>query len=61
MGVCQSYEDLTTVVLRSSGREVLKRQVYLVDESGKAVSATIWGKEVNKAEGKNIQTPIVHT
>uniref|UniRef100_UPI00358FDBA4 replication protein A 70 kDa DNA-binding subunit-like n=1 Tax=Myxine glutinosa TaxID=7769 RepID=UPI00358FDBA4 len=54
MGVCQSCEDLTTVVLRSSGREVMKRQVHLVDESGKAVSATMWGKEAEQFSGTGL-------
>lgn len=44
IGICKSYEDATKITVRSNNREVAKRNIYLMDTSGKVVTATLWGK-----------------
>lgn len=48
IGVAKSAGDVQTVTIRSSNREVAKRDVSVIDDSGKVVNLTLWGKE---AEG----------
>ncbi|NWH74359.1 RFA1 protein, partial [Piaya cayana] len=45
IGICKSYEDVTKIVTKSTNREVSKRNVHLMDVSGKVVTATLWGNE----------------
>uniref|UniRef100_G3TEZ6 Replication protein A subunit n=1 Tax=Loxodonta africana TaxID=9785 RepID=G3TEZ6_LOXAF len=51
IGVCKSYEDATKIVVKSNNREVSKRNIYLMDMSGKVVSATLWGEDADKFDG----------
>ena len=37
MGVCKSCEAISTVTVKSSGKEVSKRDVQIVDQSGSEV------------------------
>lgn len=46
IGVAKSAGDVQTVTIRSSNREVAKREVSMIDDSGKVVNLTLWGKEV---------------
>lgn len=47
IGVCKSYEEATKITVKSNNREVSKRNIYLMDMSGKVVSATLWGEDVS--------------
>lgn len=49
LGICKSYEDATKITIKASNREVYKRNVTLIDMSGKMVSITFWGGEVSPA------------
>uniref|UniRef100_A0A8C3M292 Replication protein A subunit n=1 Tax=Chrysolophus pictus TaxID=9089 RepID=A0A8C3M292_CHRPC len=51
IGICKSYEDVTKIVVKASNREVSKRNVHLMDTSGKLVTATLWGNEAEKFDG----------
>lgn len=44
IGICKSYEEATKITVKSNNREVSKRNIYLMDMSGKVVTATLWGK-----------------
>lgn len=47
IGICKSYEDSTKITVKSNNREVAKRNIYLMDMSGKVVTATLWGEDVS--------------
>ena len=47
IGICKSYEDATKITVKANNREVSKRNIYLMDTSGKVVSATLWGEDVS--------------
>lgn len=47
IGICKSYEDATKITVKSSNREVFKRNMNLMDMSGKMVAVTLWGAEVS--------------
>ncbi|XP_031823656.1 replication protein A 70 kDa DNA-binding subunit [Sarcophilus harrisii] len=51
IGVCKSYEDASKVVVKSSNREVSKRNIHLMDTSGKVVTTTLWGEEADRFDG----------
>ncbi|KAM9208122.1 replication protein A 70 kDa DNA-binding subunit isoform 2-T2 [Dugong dugon] len=51
IGICKSYEDATKIIVKSNNREVSKRNIYLMDMSGKVVSATLWGEDADKFDG----------
>ncbi|XP_048221409.1 replication protein A 70 kDa DNA-binding subunit [Perognathus longimembris pacificus] len=51
LGVCKNYEDATKITIKSNNREVAKRNVYLMDMSGKVVTATLWGEDADKFDG----------
>ncbi|XP_011811697.1 PREDICTED: replication protein A 70 kDa DNA-binding subunit [Colobus angolensis palliatus] len=51
IGICKSYEDATKITVRSNNREVAKRNIYLMDTSGKVVTATLWGEDAEKFDG----------
>ncbi|KAM8818268.1 replication protein A 70 kDa DNA-binding subunit isoform 2-T2 [Rhynchonycteris naso] len=51
IGVCKSYEDATKITVKSTNREVSKRNIYLMDMTGKVVSAALWGEDADKFDG----------
>ncbi|XP_042298618.1 replication protein A 70 kDa DNA-binding subunit [Sceloporus undulatus] len=57
IGICKSYGDATKITIRSSNREVFKRDMELMDMSGKTVTVTLWGTEAEKFDGS--QQPVV--
>ncbi|XP_053703021.1 replication protein A 70 kDa DNA-binding subunit-like isoform X2 [Synchiropus splendidus] len=50
IGLCKSADDVSLITTRA-GREVSKRDLHLLDMSGKEVTATIWGDEAVKFDG----------
>lgn len=48
IGVCKSVEDVTRITTKNS-REVSKRNIQLMDMSGKIIQVTMWGNEVSLA------------
>ncbi|XP_055513624.1 replication protein A 70 kDa DNA-binding subunit isoform X2 [Leucoraja erinacea] len=57
IGICKSFEDVSKITVRSNNREVSKRNVYLMDMSGKVVSATLWGEYAEKFDGS--EQPVI--
>ncbi|XP_020384262.1 replication protein A 70 kDa DNA-binding subunit [Rhincodon typus] len=57
IGVCKSFEDVSKITVKSNNREVSKRNVCLLDMSGKIVTATLWGEDAEKFDGS--QQPVV--
>ncbi|XP_069471464.1 replication protein A 70 kDa DNA-binding subunit [Ambystoma mexicanum] len=57
IGICKSYEDVTKITVKSNNREVSKRNIYLLDTSGKMVSTTLWGEEAERFDGS--RQPVV--
>ena len=51
IGICKSYEDSTKITVKSNNREVAKRNIYLMDMSGKVVTTTLWGEDTDKFDG----------
>ncbi|CAN0330016.1 replication protein A 70 kDa DNA-binding subunit-like [Lampetra fluviatilis] len=51
IGVCQSLDEVSMVQLRNSSRELARRNIRLVDASGKVVTVTLWGQEALKFVG----------
>ncbi|KAF1442537.1 Replication protein A 70 kDa DNA-binding subunit, partial [Spheniscus demersus] len=51
IGICKSYEDVTKITVKANNREVSKRNVHLMDTSGKLVTATLWGSEAEQFDG----------
>ncbi|XP_059685234.1 replication protein A 70 kDa DNA-binding subunit isoform X2 [Gavia stellata] len=51
IGICKSYEDVTKITVKANNREVSKRNVHLIDTSGKLVTATLWGNEAEQFDG----------
>nr|KAF6417011.1 replication protein A1 [Molossus molossus] len=51
IGICKNYEDAIKITVKSNNREVSKRNIYLMDMSGKMVSATLWGEDADKFDG----------
>uniref|UniRef100_A0A8C8S6D7 Replication protein A subunit n=1 Tax=Pelusios castaneus TaxID=367368 RepID=A0A8C8S6D7_9SAUR len=57
IGVCKSYEDISKITLKASNREVSKRNVHLMDTTGKMVTVTLWGDEAERFDGS--RQPVV--
>ncbi|VDM30217.1 unnamed protein product [Hydatigera taeniaeformis] len=53
VGVVHDSGDVSTVNIKSSQREVQKREVSLVDDSGCLVRLTLWGQEAVNFDGSN--------
>ncbi|KAJ7416379.1 hypothetical protein WISP_71119 [Willisornis vidua] len=51
IGICKSYEDVSKITVKANNREVSKRNVHLMDTSGKLVTATLWGNEAEQFDG----------
>lgn len=51
IGICKSYEDVIKIIVRFNNREVVKRNIYLMDIFGKVVIVILWGEDVDKFDG----------
>ncbi|XP_055791077.1 replication protein A 70 kDa DNA-binding subunit-like [Salvelinus fontinalis] len=50
IGVCRSVDDLSRFTSKT-GREEYRRDIHLMDTSGKAVTVTLWGEQAEKFDG----------
>lgn len=57
IGVCKSASDVQTFVARTTNKELIKRDIKLVDRSNKEVNLTLWGNEAEKFDGTS--NPVV--
>lgn len=51
IGVCKSAAELSTVTSRSTSKKISKRDIQLMDRSGKVVNLTLWGAEAEAFDG----------
>ncbi|XP_046830054.1 replication protein A 70 kDa DNA-binding subunit [Vespa velutina] len=57
LGIAKSCEEIQTLRARTTGRELKKRDVMLVDESNTMVCLSLWGADAEKFDGNN--NPVV--
>ncbi|XP_042217254.1 replication protein A 70 kDa DNA-binding subunit-like [Homarus americanus] len=57
IGVCKEAHDISTVIQKTSGRELKKRDMQLLDETQREVRLTLWGSQAENFDGS--QQPIV--
>uniref|UniRef100_A0AAX7UC40 Replication protein A subunit n=1 Tax=Astatotilapia calliptera TaxID=8154 RepID=A0AAX7UC40_ASTCA len=50
IGICKSAEDVSRITTKNS-REVSKRALSIIDETGKVVTVTLWGEEAENFDG----------
>lgn len=50
IGVCKSVEDVTRITTKNS-REVSKRNIQLMDMSGRVIQLTMWGNDAETFDG----------
>jgi replication factor A1 len=53
IGVCKSAAEVTSITSRSTSKQISKRDVQLMDRSGKVVSLTLWGSEAEAFDGSS--------
>ena len=53
IGKCTAADDTREVTARTSGRQVKKRDITLVDDSGSDIRLTLWGDKAEKFSGLN--------
>ncbi|EGI59093.1 PREDICTED: replication protein A 70 kDa DNA-binding subunit [Acromyrmex echinatior] len=57
LGVVTTFNDVQQIIQRTTGRELLKRDINIVDDSGTMVCVTLWGKQAEDFDGSN--NPII--
>ncbi|XP_041348869.1 replication protein A 70 kDa DNA-binding subunit-like [Gigantopelta aegis] len=57
IGVVKVCADVSTVIGRQSQKEITKRDLTIVDQSGMSVNLTLWGSEASSFSGNN--NPII--
>ncbi|TGZ50445.1 Replication protein A subunit [Temnothorax longispinosus] len=57
LGVVTHVNDLQSLVQRSTGQALLKRDITIVDDSGTQVDLTLWGQQAEDFDGS--ATPII--
>uniref|UniRef100_I3JDW1 Replication protein A subunit n=1 Tax=Oreochromis niloticus TaxID=8128 RepID=I3JDW1_ORENI len=50
IGICKSAEDVSRITTKNS-REVSKRALSIIDQTGKVVTVTLWGEEAENFDG----------
>lgn len=57
IAVCKDFQDVQTITAKSTGRELKKRELNLVDDSNTEVTLTLWGTGAENFDGS--QQPIL--
>ncbi|CAH1800586.1 unnamed protein product [Owenia fusiformis] len=57
LGVCKSASDMNVVIGKTSQKEIKKRDLDLVDQSGVSVRMTLWGNDAENFDGS--ATPVI--
>ncbi|KRT83138.1 hypothetical protein AMK59_3541, partial [Oryctes borbonicus] len=57
IGVCKAESELQTFQARTTGKELKKKEVTLVDQSNNAIYLTLWGSEAENFDGSS--NPII--
>ncbi|XP_012275093.1 replication protein A 70 kDa DNA-binding subunit [Orussus abietinus] len=53
LGICTSTSDVQNLTARSTGRELKKRDINLIDQSNTMISLTLWGTQAETFDGSN--------
>ncbi|XP_012542011.1 replication protein A 70 kDa DNA-binding subunit [Monomorium pharaonis] len=53
LGVVTTVNDIQHITARSTGRELVKRDISIVDDSGTMVTVTLWGKQAEDFDGSD--------
>lgn len=53
IGVCKQIGDVQTLTARSTGKELKKRDIVLVDQSKSAITLTLWGNDAEAFDSSN--------
>ncbi|KAK7087532.1 replication protein A 70 kDa DNA-binding subunit-like [Littorina saxatilis] len=53
IGVVKVCNDLSTVIGRQSQKEITKRDLQIVDQSGSAINMTLWGSDAQSFDGSS--------
>ncbi|KAF2347637.1 Replication factor A protein 1 [Trinorchestia longiramus] len=51
IGVCRDTTEMTSVTQRSTGKELRKREISVVDHTSRAISLTLWAEQAEKFDG----------
>ncbi|KAL6256338.1 hypothetical protein P5V15_012455 [Pogonomyrmex californicus] len=57
LGVVSSVSDIVHLTRRTTGQDLVKRDLNIVDDSGTMVCVTLWGKQAEDFDGSN--NPVV--
>ena len=55
IGIVKSVGELSNIVMKSTGKDLLKREIQIDDDSNNDINATLWGKQVRLLLKKNIK------
>lgn len=61
VGIVHEAGDLTTITIKTSNRDVQKRELGIVDDSGCLVRLTLWGQEAVSFDGSNHPAIVVRS
>jgi len=59
VGVVKTAGDISQITTKANNRQVSKRDLSIVDQSGAAINATLWGGEAEKFEEYATRNPVV--
>ncbi|XP_047141686.1 replication protein A 70 kDa DNA-binding subunit isoform X1 [Hydra vulgaris] len=59
VGIVKSSSEMQQITSKATNKQVWKRDITIVDQSGSAVQATIWGSEAEKFEEYTDKNPVV--
>lgn len=57
IAIVKAASDCSTIVAKASGRELIKREITLVDDSAYSISCTLWGKQAEEFDASD--NPVV--
>lgn len=57
IGVCKHASEVASIITKTTNRKLSKREVSLVDRSGRIITLTLWGSEAEEFDGSRF--PVV--
>lgn len=51
IGIVKSFGETGSITVKATGKELIKREINVVDDSNCAVSCTLWGKQAEDFDG----------
>ncbi|KAB7503649.1 Replication protein A DNA-binding subunit [Armadillidium nasatum] len=51
IGICKEVAEVSTITQKTTGKELKKRDIQIVDDSGKEVRLTLWGEKAENFDG----------